>query len=338
MGTCCKNSEGNNCNYCEYLVMWGWFCFRFLRFIFWKHWWERIVCSPLECSLKTQSTTGLTGIISVFLLYFICRQLSPSALIQKKWHPWKYWVHYKFRRQGEHAWPHYSLSPPWLFIPNGKILKCWKKRTLDTKIFNFLLILSWKFFNFLLFYLLCLPCVSVNWWIWSAACFRHYKEMLLLNFHLSHGIFGWFDLGSAVLVLWVADSPWGASCAQLCRLGLPVENTSSPVPGPCLHRWLELWVCSGFTLSTGTWDGCCQVAAWLLCAASCSGSSLWGVFKALQWEIGGTLCGRVRSGKEFVSCVLQTPWDGSGHRLASQPSVVGQCARWFTSALRSLHM
>lgn len=83
MGTCCKNSEGNKYNYCDYLVT----CEAGFILVFEVCFLKTllgIVCPSLECSLKTQSTTGHPGKISMFLLYFICRQLSSSAMIQKK--------------------------------------------------------------------------------------------------------------------------------------------------------------------------------------------------------------------------------------------------------------
>lgn len=57
---------------------------------------------------------------------------------------------------------HDPLSPSWLYIPNGKILKHWKKTMVEEaqehKIFNTLVI-------FLLFYPLYRSYGLVSWWI-----------------------------------------------------------------------------------------------------------------------------------------------------------------------------
>lgn len=48
----------------------------------------------------------------VLIIFYVQTKLSPSAMIHKKWHLWKYCIHYKFRRQGEHdAWPTRSSVP-----------------------------------------------------------------------------------------------------------------------------------------------------------------------------------------------------------------------------------
>lgn len=85
--------------------------------------------------------------------------------------------------------------------------------------------------------------------------------------------------GHPVLVLWVANSPWetsvqaGAACGKHEFPGAWAVFAHSR--SQMLGAVSFLWLCS-----RNTWDGCCQVAVWLLCVTSCSGSSLRAVFKA----------------------------------------------------------
>lgn len=140
-----------------------------------------------------------------------------------------------------------------------------------------------------------------------------------------------------VLVLWVANSPWGTNCAGL---GLPVENTSSPEPRLCLHtggaRWLELWVSFALALQEEylRWmlpgrcvaPVCCQLL-WLFsqrCAGSIKTRSWW----SSLWSSG-------KWGRVCVFCSAGPV--GWGWSQAGIPALsVGlKGARWFTSALRS---
>lgn len=196
-----------------------------------------------------------------------------SAMIQKNWHLWKYCVHYKFRSKGQHD-SHHSLSPSWLFVTNGKILEMLEKYIVHT------------FFSASCWF----SCYFISSAYPVSQSVNEFDELPVLG--ITKRCWQWIstshirflaDLiwGHPVLVLWVANSPWETTCAGWSYLW----KTRVPqcLGCVCTQEEPDGWSC-GFALASpcrrNTWDGCCQVSVWLLCATSCSGSSLRGVFKA----------------------------------------------------------